>query len=165
VIIYLVRHGQSELNAAGIRHGCEVDPSLTDLGVRQAKMAGGELYGLCETPPVILSSPAIRARQTADLIVQMTGGDHHPDISALAERRYDTATNTWTETCAQAAKRAWEVMQSVNSRTQATTVVVVTHAGVIKGLTSSGVTPPNGSVRAFGEWAFESSDFLICGPS
>lgn len=163
--IYLVRHGQSELNAAGIRHGCEVDPPLTDLGVRQAKMAAGELYGLCETPPVILSSPAIRARQTADLIVQMTGGGHHPDISALAERRYDTAINAWAETCAQAAERAWNAMQSVNSRIQTTTIVVVTHAGVIKGLTSSGVTPPNGSVRAFGEWAYESSDFLTYGPS
>ena len=163
--IYLVRHGQSELNAAGIRHGCEVDPPLTDLGVRQAKMAGGELYGLCETPPVVLSSPAIRARQTADLIVQMTGGDHHPGISALDERRYDTAINAWAETCAHAAERAWNVMQTFNSRTQAATIVVVTHAGVIKGLTASGVTPPNGSVRAFGEWAFKSSDFLICGPS
>lgn len=163
--IYLVRHGQSELNAAGIRHGCEVDPPLTDLGVRQAKMAGGELYRLCETPPVILSSPAIRARKTADLIVQMTGGDHHPGIRALDERRYDTAINAWTETCTQAAERAWNVMQSFNARIKATTIVVVTHAGVIKGLTSCGVTPPNGSVRAFGEWAFESSDFLITGPS
>jgi broad specificity phosphatase PhoE len=124
-------------------------------------MAGGELYGLCATPPVILSSPAIRARQTADLIVQTTGGDHHPGISALDERRYDTAIKAWAETCAQAAERAWNVMQTFNCRIQPTTIVVVTHAGVIKGLTSSGVTPPNGSVRAFGEWAFESSDFLI----
>jgi broad specificity phosphatase PhoE len=162
---YLVRHGQSELNAAGIRHGCEVDPPLTDLGVRQAKMAGGELYRLCDAPPVILSSPATRARQTADLIAQMTVGDHHPGISALDERRYDTVIQAWAETCAQAAERAWNVMQSVNARMQATTIVVVTHAGVIKGLTSSGVTPPNGSVTAFGEWAFESSAFLTCGPS
>ena len=163
--IYLVRHGQSELNAAGIRHGCEVDPPLTDLGVWQAKTAGDELYELCETPPVILSSPAVRARHTGDLIAQMTGGEHHPGISALDERRYDTAINAWTETCAQAAERAWNAMQTFNFRTQAKTIVLVTHAGVIKGLTSSGVTPPNGSVRAFGEWAFESSDFLIRGPS
>lgn len=145
--IYLVRHGQSELNAAGIRHGCEVDPPLTDLGVRQAKIAGSELFGLCETPPVILSSPATRARQTADLIAQMTGSDHHPGINALDERRYDTAINAWAETCAQAAERAWNFMQSFNSHIQVTTIVVVTHAGIIKGLTSSGVTPPNGSVK------------------
>ncbi|ORB49245.1 phosphoglycerate mutase family protein [Mycolicibacterium rhodesiae] len=144
--IYLVRHGQSVLNAAGIRHGREVDPPLTDLGIQQAKIAGDELRRLCDAPPLILSSPATRARLTADWIVRLTSGDHRPGIVALDERPYDSAMRTWAETCDHAAERAWAVIESMHVHMQSVAVVVVTHAGVIKGLTASTVTPPNGSV-------------------
>ena len=81
--LWLVRHGQSQgnvardlANAAG--HAVidldvrDVDVPLSDLGLRQARAAGkwfAELPGQ-ERPEVILSSPYLRARQTAEAICE-----------------------------------------------------------------------------------------------
>ena len=62
-MIILVRHGQTEANAAGLLQG-RVDLPLTELGRRQAEAAAGVL------PPGarIVSSPLRRAVQTAQVL-------------------------------------------------------------------------------------------------
>ena len=63
-LFYFVRHGESLLNAAGIRQGSE--GSLSPSGKEQAKVTGERLS---QHPiQVILASPYIRTRETADII-------------------------------------------------------------------------------------------------
>lgn len=63
--LLLVRHGQSEWNAAGRWQGW-ADPPLSPAGIEQARAAGEELgeLGL----QTVVSSDLRRARQTAELI-------------------------------------------------------------------------------------------------
>jgi len=60
--LYLVRHGQTEGNVSGI---AGLDPPLTDLGIRQARLAGRRLAA--EGITHLYGSPLLRALQTAEL--------------------------------------------------------------------------------------------------
>jgi broad specificity phosphatase PhoE len=84
--LYLVRHGQSQGNvardqseAAGLAtigiDTRDVDVPLSELGKQQAAAAGRWFAGLpdAEKPEVILSSPYLRARQTAHAICEAGG--------------------------------------------------------------------------------------------
>jgi probable phosphoglycerate mutase len=79
--LYLVRHGQSQGNVArdaADEAGAheidiqmrDVDVPLSELGHRQAEGAGRWFAALpaAERPEIILSSPYVRARQTAEII-------------------------------------------------------------------------------------------------
>lgn len=67
--IYLVRHGESEANVAGIIND---DPSrpvhLTVQGRRQAAMAAGSLRGVTFTAAFVSQFP--RARETAEILLE-----------------------------------------------------------------------------------------------
>jgi broad specificity phosphatase PhoE len=72
-MIYLARHGETELNVAG-RHQGHTDSPITALGRRQARAAGRALAGLVQgEDTVIISSPLGRAVATAQLIAKTTG--------------------------------------------------------------------------------------------
>jgi broad specificity phosphatase PhoE len=72
-MIYLVRHGETELNVAG-RHQGHIDSPLTKLGRRQARAAGRALAELVQGEDVmIISSPLGRAVSTAQLIAETMG--------------------------------------------------------------------------------------------
>lgn len=62
--LYLVRHGETDWSAQR-RHTSTTELDLTDDGVRQARAVAGLLRGL--QFQVILSSPRLRARRTAEL--------------------------------------------------------------------------------------------------
>ena len=62
--LLLVRHGQSEWNAAGLLQGQTVHVPLTELGHAQAAAAARELTGL--RPGALISSDLLRAVQTAE---------------------------------------------------------------------------------------------------
>lgn len=64
--IHWVRHGQSTWNVLDRMQGRELGPPLTDLGRTQAAAAAEELAALGVTR--VLSSPAVRAQQTARII-------------------------------------------------------------------------------------------------
>ena len=61
---YFVRHGQSEANAALIV--ASSTPPLTENGIKQARRTGEELKD--KNVAIILTSPYIRAQQTAETI-------------------------------------------------------------------------------------------------
>jgi broad specificity phosphatase PhoE len=61
--IYLIRHGQ-KVNQPG-------DPPLTDLGKKQAILTANHIKSL--SFDLIVSSPSLRARQTAQIIADTTG--------------------------------------------------------------------------------------------
>jgi broad specificity phosphatase PhoE len=80
-VLILVRHGQSEANAAGLLLG-RTDSGLTDLGRLQAgrigyALAAEEFPGISSgvVPFRILTSPLVRARRTAEIISEALGSN------------------------------------------------------------------------------------------
>ena len=66
--LFLVRHGQTELNWAGRLQG-SIDSPLTERGIEQAKTVATKLHALVGSSPVALwISPLGRAQQTAEII-------------------------------------------------------------------------------------------------
>ncbi|WEK02171.1 MAG: histidine phosphatase family protein [Candidatus Sphingomonas phytovorans] len=65
--IYLVRHGETEWNAAGRFQG-KLDSRLTDKGVAQAGACGRRLSAMGTEFETLFASPLGRARETAAII-------------------------------------------------------------------------------------------------
>jgi uncharacterized phosphatase len=68
--LYYIRHGQSEANVAEIFAGL-MDTPLTELGKRQALAAASEIAKI--DTQLIVSSPLIRAHETAKIIANGIG--------------------------------------------------------------------------------------------
>jgi broad specificity phosphatase PhoE len=73
VELFLVRHGQSTANRDGILQG-RSDAPLSELGRRQAAHLGGWFKSRGLTWHAVYSSPLLRARDTAGLIIEHGGG-------------------------------------------------------------------------------------------
>lgn len=70
-MIYLVRHGRTALNAAGLLQG-RVDEPIDEVGVRQLTQVGERLA--VEAPgAAVISSPLLRARQSSALLASAVG--------------------------------------------------------------------------------------------
>lgn len=69
---YMIRHGETEANAARIMAG-SLDSPLTDNGRRQAREAAGLISALSVRPTLIVHSPLSRARETASIINDQMG--------------------------------------------------------------------------------------------
>ncbi|CAN5325117.1 histidine phosphatase family protein [soil metagenome] len=69
--ILWVRHGQSTWNAAGRMQGHTAHPTLTDLGRSQAAASARRL--MAYEPKLLLTSPLVRAQETADIIGDVLG--------------------------------------------------------------------------------------------
>lgn len=68
--IYLLRHGIAEDESPD---GSDEARRLTDMGVRKTRRVLKGLAGLIEAPDVILTSPLVRARQTAEIAAERFG--------------------------------------------------------------------------------------------
>jgi probable phosphoglycerate mutase len=79
LVLILVRHGQSEANAAGLLVG-RLDSALTELGLRQAAAIGEMLAAAADQPIRVLTSPLSRARHTAEIIAGSFGGELVPEV-------------------------------------------------------------------------------------
>jgi broad specificity phosphatase PhoE len=97
--LYLVRHGQSQGNVArdaadeaGLHEIAidvrDVDVPLSDLGVRQAEAAGRWFASRPrdERPEIVLSSPYVRAKQTAAIICKQDALAGGPARTIVDER-------------------------------------------------------------------------------
>lgn len=85
-MIYVVRHGETEWNALNKVLG-RTDMPLNSNGINQAKELAGMLKDL--KPDVFLSSPLIRARQTADIISAEINAEYSVD-DRLIEQDFGT---------------------------------------------------------------------------
>jgi probable phosphoglycerate mutase len=83
--VFLIRHGESVDNAAGDRFSGITDSELSELGRQQAEKIGKKLRH-CSTS-YIVTSPMKRAKDTARLIHEYTGGDIYID-NRLKEINY-----------------------------------------------------------------------------
>jgi probable phosphoglycerate mutase len=83
-LFYMVRHGESELNARHIRQGSE--GGLSDKGREQAAATGERLSGI--TFDVALVSPFLRTRETAEIILKRVKTRKPEEfVDLLVERR------------------------------------------------------------------------------
>ena len=72
-MIFWVRHGQSTWNVIDRMQGHELSPPLTDLGRAQSAQAADALVGRGVVH--LISSPAVRALETAEVIGERLGLD------------------------------------------------------------------------------------------
>jgi probable phosphoglycerate mutase len=99
-LLYIVRHGESAGNVArdaALEAGKhmididvrDVDVPLSELGRQQATALGRWLGALPseERPSIVLTSPYLRARHTAGLIVK-TAGMHEDSYSLIVDERF-----------------------------------------------------------------------------
>ncbi len=65
MLVYIIRHGDAALDSTS---GRDQDRVLTDLGHRQARAIGVYLAGCRPMPTQVITSPFVRAQQTAQTI-------------------------------------------------------------------------------------------------
>ena len=68
--IYLLRHGIAEESRPG---AADEERALTQEGIRRLKAASSTWGKLVPTPQVVITSPLIRARETANLFAKAVG--------------------------------------------------------------------------------------------
>jgi broad specificity phosphatase PhoE len=146
-VIVFARHGQTAPNRDGLVLG-RADPELTEEGHRQASLLAGALAG--EAVSAILTSPLLRARQTAEPIAAACGVP-----AVVDERLVEIDWGAWegrpTGSLAQAEVDRWkaddgtapegETLDSLSQRVEAfcleqldreSLVVAVSHVSPIK---------------------------------
>ena len=64
---FLIRHGETTANRAGVRSGGDRDPPLTELGRAQARDLTAVVRRLTEAPDLIVAAPLKRTLETARL--------------------------------------------------------------------------------------------------
>jgi broad specificity phosphatase PhoE len=69
----LVRHGESTWNAAGLLQGSTHAVGLTERGRAQARAAATEMCGVVRGAARILTSPQLRATETARILAEHLG--------------------------------------------------------------------------------------------
>lgn len=157
-MLVLLRHGQSEANAAGELVGRR-DPPLTELGSRQAELAGRllarERTAASHPNPVsVVSSPLRRARATAELVSLALGAREVEIEERLVELDYgaldglrpaevDKATwATWRsdpswspgggESLAEVHRRVGSWCDEIAELAEKTDLIAVSHVSPIK---------------------------------
>jgi ribonuclease H / adenosylcobalamin/alpha-ribazole phosphatase len=162
-VTLLLRHGQTSMSAQK-RYAGRSDVPLTDLGVQQAVAAAKRLAsaGL----DAIVTSPLLRALQTAEEVAAVTGvpvvtdaGFRETDFGAwegltFAEvrERWPDELNSWLadpaaappggESLAEVSERVTAALQRVLSAGKRQTVLVVSHVTPIKTLVAVALLAP-----------------------
>ncbi|MBP2527283.1 histidine phosphatase family protein [Rhodococcus sp. PvP104] len=179
--LYLVRHGQTALNAEGRLRGL-ADPPLDEIGQRQAAAVAIALSGTGANR--VLSSPLRRAVRTAQIIADALG------IEQRADTRFnDRDYGFWTGHRKSEVVAEWgtvdaapgvETSETVLARvlpaldefaapgTHSTPIIVVTHDAVIRSVmlhidpAAPTITVPTGSYQALtyreGRWRIDLTD-------
>ena len=151
-MILLVRHGESTLNALGIKYG-RLNPGLTERGIEQAHRVALHLDG-CVVQ--VVTSPLRRAHDFATIVAHLISAPTPIVIPDLMERAFGAAEGMtpgmirrlWPdgdvpgmETYQDAAARARTALEPITAPT-----AVITHAGVIRGLLTLDRSPSNAEV-------------------
>lgn len=169
--LYLVRHGETDWNAARRIQG-STDIPLNDTGRDQARRTGRLLSA--RWWDAVISSPLSRAHETATLIANEIGAAAPESLDAIAERRYGAAEGLdyrtlderfpkgahvpGRESRPQVAARVMPALMALAERRREQKLVVVTHGAVIRTVLNTveptspallGVPITNGSVHSF----------------
>lgn len=149
ITIYLVRHGQTELNASGLLRG-RLDPQLDAKGTEQAKALGR--YFADMDIDAIVSSPLRRARATAEEIaldksVPVTSDWNFidRDYATFAGKPKQAVIEAWgsldnapgVEPAEIVLQRAWVGLEHLSKSPNNHIVIVVSHDAILSLLLSS----------------------------
>ena len=146
-MLILLRHGQTPANAASLLQG-RIDLSLDEIGVEQARRSGEfirEMYG----DVVVISSPLLRARETAAAIsgdviiderfIELDYGDWEGvAMSDVDQHQWRQWRNDPTfrppngETLLELDARVQPALSELSDIAREKTVVVVSHVSPIK---------------------------------
>jgi len=96
LIIGLIRHGETEWNAAGRIQG-QTDISLSEAGVRQAYALAARLKSEGRSWDAVISSDLKRARETARILADELGLPLLPPDPRIRERSFGLAEGTTEE--------------------------------------------------------------------
>jgi glucosyl-3-phosphoglycerate phosphatase len=145
-VLYLVRHGRTMLNASGALRG-RLDPPLDEIGLSEAQALAQSFTGRGIT--AVVSSPLLRARQTAQPIADACGVSVGID-ARLADRDYGPWAGTIpeklrsrfgslddapdVETAASLLARALAAVEAIVARPASTPTVIVAHDAVNRAL-------------------------------
>ena len=149
--IYVIRHGQTDYNVKNVYQG-QRDIPLNNVGIKQAEEIANKFKDI--KVDMILVSPLIRAKQTAEYISKVTGvpiniqecliersfGDMegHPNredcnIGMLLDydKNYDIYNVEPIQTL---FKRVYSYMDEIIENFKSKNIVLVTHAGVAQAI-------------------------------
>lgn len=169
--LYLVRHGETDWNAARRIQG-STDIPLNDVGRDQARRTGRLLAS--RQWDGIWSSPLSRAFETAEIIAEQTGLGTPIALDAVVERNYGAAEGMdyrtidrrfpegthvpGRESRRRVAARVMPALIALAAEHEGENLIVTTHGGVIRAVVTStaahperfnGVRITNGSVHSF----------------
>lgn len=176
--LLLIRHGQSEWNAARRWQG-QADPPLSDLGRRQAAEAAARL----EPVDVVATSTLQRSRVSAEIIAEALGCDLPIPVPELIERdvrefsgltrvqieeRYpgfleDGRRPPGWEDDAALLDRVLAGLNRLASIVGHQSALVVTHGGVIYTLEHHLGCPPNRVANMSGRWVTITDGLIVPG--
>ena len=176
--LLLIRHGQSEWNAARRWQG-QADPPLSDLGCQQAAAAASQL----EPVDFVATSTLRRSRASAEIIAEAMGCDPPILVPELIERDVREFSGLTREQIEERfpgfledGRRppGWEHDDALLTRVLAglnrlaglvgdRTTVVVTHGGVIYSLEAHLGCPPGRVANMSGRWVAVANGQLVAG--
>jgi broad specificity phosphatase PhoE len=163
--LLLVRHGETAANVAGRMQGRGDDP-LTDLGRRQVRAVAERIQREAHPVTAVYSSPLLRARHTAELIagllalpLQLRDGlqeMHLGQLEGVTAAELAAATPTGPdarypdgESAREFVERIMGTLHGLIAVHAGSTVVVVSHGGVIGTALSIWATGRGGAWREF----------------
>ncbi|MFP7760423.1 histidine phosphatase family protein [Marisediminicola sp. LYQ85] len=169
--LYLVRHGETDWNAARRVQG-STDIPLNDTGRAQAARTGRLLAR--RSWHAVVASPLSRAWETATIIAEAAGAPSPERLDAIVERAYGEAEGLdyltlderfpagiavpGRESREQVVARALPALTALAAGRPRQRIIVVTHGGVIRALVNTvepdvrelrGIPITNGSVHSF----------------
>jgi probable phosphoglycerate mutase len=152
--LILIRHGESVGNRDRLYASNPHETPLTELGYRQAEEAGGRIAQLF-SPELVVSSPYLRARETARVIaailrvpLEIEPNLYEREVGALQGKPYDSILTTpgydprrarvWRpeggESFEDVEARVGPILDRLAKAHLPRDVVVVSHGGVMKTL-------------------------------
>ncbi len=153
-LLYLVRHGETELNTKGVYYGW-TDCTLSDHGVQQGINVAALLKDV--TFDKVISSPLKRACKTAEIVSGLSEekiclddrlkelnfgfweGKHYQTIQANDQKNWDLWVNDWKKAAPPAGesfenmyRRVEESLNEILKNYEGQNVLVVTHQGCLR---------------------------------
>lgn len=113
--IYLLRHGETELNVKG-RYQGELDSPLTSNGIEQVETNAKMLKMLIDNPREweFISSPLGRAQQSIDIICEILGFDKSKVI--MDNRLKEVSVGKWAGLTIKEIEKSWpELIKNTNN--------------------------------------------------
>jgi broad specificity phosphatase PhoE len=155
--LYLIRHGQTDGNKAGLWIGARSQYKLNSDGRIEASIAGSKLRELELNSYVIYASPVERAFQTAKIIQTKISLPIVPvpelsemffgDLEGIDEEKYKSefkfVHEQWLKSCIdfhppngesgkRFLERAVRTIETLSIEAESSEIIIVTHSGIIK---------------------------------